>query len=85
MLDNTEIGTLRETLAQEPVGILVAPTLPRTVGVTEVDPDKRAAQLCPQFRQLPGERRPHMFSGTPVGKVQQHHRSTRPLDQGAHG
>lgn len=38
---HAQVGSLREVVAQEAVGVLVRPALPRGVGVTEVD-------RCPQ-------------------------------------
>src|SRR4051794_35034861 len=33
-----QVGAFREILAQQPIGVLVRPTLPRAVRITEVDP-----------------------------------------------
>src|SRR5260370_18762402 len=42
-----EVGALREVLAEQPVGVLVAAALPGAVGVAEVDVDAGVdPQLC---------------------------------------
>src|SRR4051794_8327895 len=44
-----QVGALREVLAQQPVGVLVRPALPRAVRVAEVD---LQARVDPQLRVL---------------------------------
>ena len=55
-----KIGALREVLAQEPVGVLIRPALPRAVRVTEVDRepgvDAELRVLSHLGALVPGER-----------------------------
>ena len=60
-----QVGPLREVLAQQPVGVLVRPALPRAVRVAEVD---LQARVDPQPRVLrhlrplvPGQRAPQLL------------------------
>ena len=59
-----EVGALREVLAQEAVGVLVAAPLPRAVGVAEVDLDAgvdgEACVLGHLLAAIPGEGTPQL-------------------------
>ena len=57
---DAEVGVLGEVLAEQPVAVLVAAALPRTVGITEEDGDLRVdgelGVLGHFFPLVPGER-----------------------------